>query len=64
MTARRLPPIASDADRMAAAHIDADRLCAEMRETELARELWTEASAGWAHFIDSKAGITSERHGN
>lgn len=61
MSKRRLPEIATEADRVLAARIAADRLCADLREGELARSLWNQHPPEWEHFIDSAGAITSER---
>lgn len=58
---RKLPPILADTDRIEAARIAADRLTSELRESELARRLWTDRPASWHHYIDSAGAVHSER---
>lgn len=59
--ARKLPPIASDQDRIEAARIAADKLTAELRENELIRQAWTERPPAWHHYIDSVGTVYSLR---
>lgn len=58
---RKLPPIVADSDLIEAARIQADRICAQLREDALARALWADEPARWQHWIDSSGGIFSER---
>ncbi len=60
MSRRRLPPLASDADRLEAARIAADLICAELRDRELRRAAWTASAPTWNHYIDSVGGVHSE----
>jgi hypothetical protein len=59
LSRRRLAPIASDADRIEAARIMADRLTAELREAELVRATWQERPPAWTHYIDSAGSVYS-----
>lgn len=61
MPRRRMPPVVSDADRIEAARIASDQLCAEMRSSELLRATWTDAPPLYDHFIASDGRIISER---
>lgn len=58
---RRLPPILSDAERIEAARIAADRLTADLRERELARSAWSARPPTWDHFVDSAGQVISRK---
>lgn len=65
---RKLPPLASEADRIEAARIAADQLAAELREGSLYRRAWSDGdrhgfdiAENWNHYIDSAGAVHSER---
>lgn len=59
--ARKLPPIASDRDRIEAARIAANRLTAELQESDLTRAAWDETAPRWHHYADSVGTIHSQK---
>jgi hypothetical protein len=58
---RRLPAIVSEPDRFRAAHIQADRLAAELRESEMTRALWQDNPPTWAHDVTALGAVISKR---
>ena len=59
--ARRLPPLISDEERIEAARIAADKLCAELREADLIRAAWQEGRPAWSHYVDPAGAVHSRR---